>query len=199
MVMKNALLLLGFFVLTPFVLALALSLTLTLSYTSSKAVLGASDGFTVKGPVAYAALPSNSNETFSIEFVPEDARVELVRQFLQKYDSPLEPYASLIVETSEKYGLDHRLIPAIAMQESNLCKKVREDSDHNCWGYGIYGGKGRAFDSYEHGIEVVSESLSRKYKKNNGLITPSEIESLYNPNSDGSWAFSVNFFMDQMK
>lgn len=197
--MKNALLLLGFFILAPFVLILALTLTLTLSYTSSKAVLGASDGFTVKGPVAYAALPSNSIDSFSIDVVASDARVELVRQFLEKYDSPLEPHAQLIVDTAEKYGLDYRLIPAIAMQESNLCKKVREDSDHNCWGYGIYGGKGRAFDTYEHGIEVVSESLSRKYKSNNGLITPKEIESLYNPNSNGSWAFSVNFFMDQMK
>lgn len=197
--MKNAFFLLGFFILAPFILILALTFTFTLSYTSSKAVLGASDGFTVKGPVAYAALPSTSNEGFSIEFGTGDARTEIVRQFLEKHESPLEPYAKHIIDTAEKYGLDYRLIPAIAMQESNLCKKVRDDSPNNCWGYGIYGGKGRAFDNLEQGIDVVSEALSRKYKKNNGLITPAEIESMYNPSSTGSWAFSVNFFMDQMK
>jgi hypothetical protein len=197
--MKNTLTLLGFFILTPFVLTLAFTLTLTLSYTSSKAVLGASEGFSANNAVAYAALPSNSNESFSIEFEKADAKVELVRQFLEKHNSPMEPHAKTIVETAEKYGLDYRLLPAIAMQESNLCKKVREDSAHNCWGYAIYGGKGKAFDSYVHAIETVSESLSRKYKNNNGLVTPSEIESMYNPNSNGSWAFSVEFFMDQME
>lgn len=197
--MKNVFILIGFFILTPFVLTLAFALTLTLSYTSSKAVLGVSEGFSVNNDVAYAALPSTTGDSFSVDLVPADARVEIVRQFLARYRSPMEPHAQILVETAQKYSLDHRLLPAIAMQESNLCKKVRSDSAHNCWGYGIYGGKGRAFDSYEQGIEVVAESLYRKYKKNNGLITPKEIESMYNPNSDGSWAFSVNFFMNQMK
>jgi len=170
-----------------------------LSYSTSKAVLGQSTHFGVTSPVAYAALPSTSSESISIEFIPEDARVETVRQFLARYKSPLAPSAEYIVATAEKYGLDHRLIPAIAMQESNLCTKVREDSAHNCWGYGIYGGNGRAFDSYEHGIETVSEALARKYRNNNGLVTPEEIEKLYNPNSTGKWAFSVNYFMEQME
>lgn len=197
--MKKLFLTLSFFVFTPVVFTIAFMFTLLLSYSTSKAVLGESSHMANKSAAAYAALPSTSNESFAIEFVPEDARVEMVRQFLEKYKSPLEPYASVIVKTAEKYDLDHRLIPAIAMQESNLCTKVRDDSAHNCWGYGIYGGKGRAFDSYEHGIEVVSEALHRKYMNNNGLVTPEEIEKLYNPNSDGSWAFSVNFFMNQMK
>lgn len=197
--MKKVLLTLSFFVFTPVVFTIAFMFTLLLTYSTSKAVLGESTHMTSKGTPAYAALPSTSNESFVIEFTPADARVETVRQFLARYKSPLEPHAEFIVNTAEKYDLDYRLIPAIAMQESNLCTKVRDDSAHNCWGYGIYGGKGRAFDSYEHGIEVVSESLHRKYMNNNGLVTPEEIEKLYNPNSDGSWAFSVNFFMNQMK
>jgi hypothetical protein len=84
------------------------------------------------------------------------------------------------------------------MQESNLCKKVRSDSAHNCWGWGIHSGKGLAFNSYPEAIETVARGLATKYKDARGLTTPEEIEKRYNPNSTGSWAFSVNHFMSQM-
>ena len=147
--------------------------------------------------VAYAALPTQ-DDAFTAEIVPEDSRVEMVRQFLAAYDSPLEPHAAFIVITAEKYNLDYRLIPSIAMQESNLCKKNRPES-YNCWGFGIYGDKYLHFDSYEHGIETVTRTLSEKYKDKHGLVTPQEIMSMYTPSSNGSWANGVNYFMDKMQ
>ena len=194
--MKKVALLLSFFAFAPLVLIIALTLALFSTYPSNKSI--ASVSAASSQPVAYAALPSADTNGFSVEFVKADSKTESVRQFLELHKSPLEPYAEVFVTTAEKYGLDHRLLPAIAMQESNLCKKVRADSAHNCWGWGIYGGKGKAFANYPEGIEVVAEALSRKYKNNNGLTTPEEIEKLYNPNSTGSWSFSVNHFMAEM-
>ena len=147
--------------------------------------------------VSYAALPTIEN-SFEYEVIPEDARVEIVRQFLARYDSPLEPHAAFIVETAKKYGMDFRLIPAIAMQESNLCKKSRPEA-YNCWGFGIYGDKYLHFDSYEHGIETVTRTLAEKYKDRHGLITPQQIMSMYTPSSNGSWANGVNYFMEQLQ
>lgn len=147
--------------------------------------------------VSYAALPT-LDSTFDATIVPEDARVEMIRQFLARYNSPLEPHAQFIVDTAEKYDMDYRLIPAIAMQESNLCKKSRPEA-YNCWGFGIYGDKYLHFDSYEHGIETVTRTLAEKYKDKHGLATPEQIMSMYTPSSNGSWANGVNHFMEKMQ
>jgi len=146
--------------------------------------------------VAYAALPTNQNN-FSVSINETDGRVEKIRQFLQKYDSPLEPYAQDIVAAASEYGLDYRLIPAIAMQESNLCRKIPKDSN-NCWGFGIYGGKVHKFSDYKEGIYAVSKTLGTKYK-DKGLVTPEQIMTMWTPSSNGSWAFSVNHFMDRLE
>ncbi len=147
--------------------------------------------------MAYAALPS-SQHVISDAIEQADARIELVRQFLTRYKSPLEPFAQDIVETADAYNIDFRLIPAIAMQESGLCKKIIvENAEHNCWGYGIYGEKTMGFSDYKDGIETVTKALA-KYKSL-GLESPEEIMQRYAPRSDGSWSFSVEFFMNKLK
>ncbi len=130
-------------------------------------------------------------------FAVEDARPTLLERFFAKYKSPLYPYASYIVDISDKYGLDYTLIPAIAMQESELCEKIPEDS-HNCWGYGIYGDKVVKFASYEEGIERVTSTLKEKYILDS-LTNPDLIMSRWTPSSNGSWSFAVNFFMQEIK
>jgi hypothetical protein len=149
-----------------------------------------------KQNVAYAALPTHQN-VFSTEIITQDGRVEAVRQFFAAYNSPLEPYAEDVVKAADEYGLDFRLIPAIAMQESNLCKKIPKGSN-NCWGYGIYGGKVIRFSDYKEGIYTVSKSLGTKYK-GKGLVTPDQIENTYTPPSEGSWANGVNHFMEELQ
>ena len=110
-------------------------------YTESNGqVLG-----TYSNGIAYAALPP-SDVAFSVTINEEASQIELVRQFLESHNSPLEPYAPDLIAASERYDLDFRLLPAIAMQESTLCRKVPVGSN-NCWGWGIYGGKVTSFDS----------------------------------------------------
>ena len=106
------------------------------------------------------------------------------------------PFATDVIESADKYGLDYRLIPSIAMQESNLCKKIIKDS-YNCWGFGIYGKKVTKFDNYKTAIETVTKTLAKQYKAN-GLETPDEIMKRYTPSSNGSWANGVNHFMNQL-
>jgi hypothetical protein len=98
---------------------------------------------------------------------------------------------------ADKYSLDFRLIPSIAMQESNLCKKIPAES-YNCWGFGIYGSKVTKFSNYPEAIETVTRTLALKYKEK-GLVTPEEIMSMYTPSSNGSWAHGVNHFMQQLQ
>lgn len=147
--------------------------------------------------IAYAALPSDQYEISGNVIENQNVKAEKVKFFLQKYNSPLEPYSVDIVNAAEEYGLDYRLIPAIAMKESTLCKKIPIGSN-NCWGFGIYGGKVTRFESYKEGIYIVTRALATRYR-DRGLITPDQIMTMYTPSSDGSWARDVNLFMSQIK
>lgn len=126
------------------------------------------------------------------EKIKRDPRIAYLKSFFRKYDSELYEEAEFIVETADKYNIDYRLIPAIAMQESTLCKVIPNGS-HNCWGWGIYGGRVTRFASYDEAIDTVSRGLKKNYV-DQGLTTPDQIMAKYNPSSNGSWAYGVNFF-----
>ena len=188
--MRKVFLLAVFSLLTP--LVMVFSLSLLYSSLSQKSSLVASNG---NSRVAYAALPAASG-TLKANIVESDARKTLVREFFKKYKSDLLPYASEVVNSADKYGLDYRLIPAIAMQESTGCRNAPKDS-HNCWGFGIYGKKVTKFDNYTQAIDTVTKVLATQYKAN-GLETPAQIMTRYTPGSNGSWANGVTQFMNQL-
>lgn len=193
LIMGKFILLTGYFIVTPLFVLFTLLFLLFLSFQKNKSY---NSFFSQQKSVAYAALPSSQN-TFNDEIEQKDGRVENIRQFFAKYNSPLEPYAQNIIDAAEKYGIDYRLVPSIAMQESNLCKKI-PDGSHNCWGYGIYGGKVTKFDNYPQAIETITKGLSKNYK-GAGLETPEEIMNKYTPSSNGSWAKGVNHFMNKLQ
>ena len=138
-----------------------------------------------------------SNASINIDFETADARTLVVKNYLHKYNSPLEPFARQEVEISDKYGLDWRLLVAIAQQESNLCKKIPLGS-HNCWGFGIYGNLVTRFDTYTTAMEAVAKTLRKNYL-DRGLNTPEEIMAKYTPPSKGSWAKGVNQFLAELE
>ncbi len=144
---------------------------------------------------AYAALPSAENSLTGI-IDQKDARVEIVKGFFNQYDSPLEPFAQNVVAAADKYNVDFRLIPAIAMQESNLCKKIPKNSN-NCWGFGIYGKTVTRFDNYNEAISTVTKTLASQYI-GKGLKTPEEIQTKYTPSNKGEWSASVSHFMEKL-
>lgn len=126
-----------------------------------------------------------------------DLRIVNLKRFFRKYNSNLYNHAEIIVKTADKYEFDYRLLPAIAMQESGLCRVIPNDS-HNCWGWGIYGSKVTRFDSYPDAIETVSKGI-KKYYIDKGLTTPEQIMSKYTPSSNGSWANGVNTFIQALE
>jgi len=135
----------------------------------------------------------NAQKQILKEFQTNDIRIANLKFFFRKYNSPLYDFADVFVREADKYQFDYRLLPAIAMQESNLCKYIYEGS-HNCWGWGIYGSKVTRFDSYNEAIETISRGIKRDYI-DRGLTTPEDIMRKYTPPSDGSWAFGVNTFL----
>jgi len=142
------------------------------------------------------AASTTSEPEITSDISTADARVEIIKNYLRFYKSPLEPYAQLIVAESDKNNLDWRLLVAIAQQESNLCKVIPENS-YNCWGWGIHTEGTLKFDSYEQAIRVIAIGLRKNYIEK-GYNTIEEIMKKYTPRSDGSWAFGVNKFMEDM-
>lgn len=147
----------------------------------------------------FSSLPQSAGD-IKTAIEAGDARPVLVRDFFRFYNSPLEPYADFVVETSDKYGLDFRLIPAISMAESGAGKNIPANS-HNAWGYGIYGDQVLGFSGWKEGIEKVAKGLKEDYI-DYGLDTPDKIMPKYAPPSvakGGPWAKTVTQFMSQMR
>lgn len=148
--------------------------------------------------VGQANIVDNEKDSYIAgKAIANDARPVIIRKYLQKYNSPLEPYSDLIFELSETYGFDYAYILAIGQQESNLCKKIPENS-FNCWGYGIHKKGTLGFDNYEIALRSFAEYLDREYFKK-GYTTPEEMMKKYCPHSNGSWAFGVQHFIDEIK
>ncbi|MCL4364152.1 hypothetical protein M1328_02845 [Patescibacteria group bacterium] len=145
---------------------------------------------------------SSSNAPINVKGISSDAsladgRAANLKAFFRKYNSPLYDYAELIVEVSDQYQFDYRLLPAIAMQESNLCRVI-PDNSYNCWGWGIYGTTVMKFDSYDQAIETVAKGIRKDYI-DKGLVTASAIMRKYTPPSQGSWANGVNTFLKALE
>jgi hypothetical protein len=143
----------------------------------------------------YQALPSE-NDASSVTIQSSDARIASLNSFFAKYESPLQGHADTIVAAADKNNIDYRLLPAIAMQESTLCKKVIKDS-FNCWGFGIYGKKVTKFTSYDEAINVISATLAKKYVQK-GFVEPDEIVHKYTPGDTGKWASVVSLVMSKL-
>ncbi len=196
---KNLLMVFIFFTITPIVIGTSL-FALVLLNDSPKAESDSAsmqlNVYSKSGVRIFASLPT-SVPSIGDKIESADARAELIRQYLADFNSPLEPYAYLIVAAADKYKLDFRLTTAIAQKESNLCKVIPPGS-FNCWGWGIHSQGTLGFDSFEEGIEVVSRGLREEYL-NKGYLTIEEIMSKYTPLSKGSWASGVTKFMNDIQ
>lgn len=187
-----------FLAITPLTLfASAISL-IALSHTSS--VPNGKDlnivNYSIQGAQVYASLPSTF-PSISGKIVATDARGDILEKFMKKYNSPLEPYSEQIVQTSDKYNLDYRLLAAIAMKESGLCKAIPEES-YNCWGWGIHSKGTLRFSSFEEGIETVAKGLKESYI-DKGYGTVEEIMTKYAHPDSTTWAEGVLQYMSQMR
>lgn len=182
-----------FFTIAPVTILISIFSILTLNKDKVKNVT--EDNKT--GVKVYASLPKEF-PIVSDSIEQADARPEIIRNYFIRYNSPLVKLSNYIVEKADKYGIDYRLIPAIAQQESNLCKIIPPET-YNCWGWGIHSKGTLGFNSYEEAIEAVMTGLKSEYI-DKGLTTPDTIWKKYTPGSpDGAWAKGVNQFMADME
>ena len=192
--LRKTLLVLLWFPLT-FVL-LILNLTILASSTNwSRPALPLSNAAPNENNVAAA---SGTSAVLSANVIAGDARTLLLESFFKKNNSPMTPYANFIVEEADRYGFDFRLVPAIAMCESNLGKRVPLKAGFNPFGIAVYTGTqtGKNFDSWQDAIEWVSQYIYTKYYSK-GITALHDIGEIWAPpsaNDGGSWADCVEFF-----
>ncbi len=123
-------------------------------------------------------------------------RVEVLKLFLEQYNSPLTENAETFVAVADRYGLDYRLLPAISCIESVCGKRLIKES-YNAWGWGIYGNNVISFENFEQGIEKVGEGIYKGYVQK-GLDTPEKMAPVYTPPRPHVWLGGINKFMGQM-
>ena len=121
-----------------------------------------------------------------------DYREEILRNYLEKHNSPLSAYSEVFISFADEYRLDWRLVPAITGVESTFGKRIPVDS-YNAYGWanGVY-----SFESWEESIEVVSEALRENYI-DRGAVSINDIARKYAPPSE-TWARNVKFFMNKI-
>lgn len=200
--MRKLVLLSVWFIATPITLVCSFFL---LARVSSTTALGSLLRFKARAMVKeppytlFSSLPHSASD-IKTAIQSGDARPVIVKDFLRFHRSPLEPYAGEIVVASDEYGIDYRLIPAIAMAESGAGKAIPEGS-YNAWGYGIYGDQVLGFSSWKDGVWSIAEYLKKEYI-DVGYETPEEMMPKFCPPSlakGGPWAKAVNYFVNQMK
>jgi len=127
----------------------------------------------------------------------KDIRNIALTIFLNEYNSPLVNSVDELIKQADIWGIDYALIPAIAMQESEGCKRIPANS-YNCWGFGIYGEKLTKFSSYEEAIAKIAKTIKETYIKNN-LTNVTLLEDRWAPQSKGQWSSAVNFFIGKIR
>lgn len=194
--MKRLLITLIFLVGAPWLFTVSLQMLQTSSDKPYSDINFVSPVPNLSGARIFAALPDNPGET-NIQITAGDARETILQRYLYKFDTPLANYTNEIISAADEYDLDFRLLVAIARQESNLCKYIPEGG-HNCWGWGIHARGTLGFENYQQAIWTVSKGLRENYL-DDGLTTPESIMTRYTPSSNGSWAYAVRLFMEEME
>src|SRR3989344_3453936 len=186
---KKLILIITFFAITPLTLLISsFSLLAINQHKTTEGVKISDKELPQKGVQIYASLPSNIPGV-SGKVIAGDARPQILAEYLKNRGSPLLGYEEFIVSTADKYKLDYRLLVAIAQKESGLCRVIPENS-YNCWGWGIHSKGTLRFESYQQGIETVSQGLKEKYI-DLGYTTVEEIMTKYAHPSSTTWADGV--------
>ncbi|MFZ2024991.1 MAG: hypothetical protein WAV51_01750 [Microgenomates group bacterium] len=152
-----------------------------------------------------ASAPIGTGKVLAASIEAGDARELLIKSFIQKFqpNSPMLPYTKSFIEAADTYKIDFRLIPAIAMCESNLGSRIPSKDSFNAWGIAVYTGQqhGKMFNDWPHAIDWVGQYIREKYY-NRSITELVEIGAIWAPPSvakENSWATCVEGFMEQIR
>lgn len=178
---------------------LTTGMMLNLIYDISPSTVSGIDKDTFNREYAYDLVYANNTsiqETILIDSasistidLENERKINNIRRFLEKRNSPLAQYANEFVLAANHYGIDYRLVAAISIIESS--GGLHNFKPYNAWGWGKSG-----FDNWIDGIWSVSKGLSNYYAR--GLDTPLEIGRVYCPPSSSSWSSKVSYVMNQI-
>jgi len=153
----------------------------------------------------HKALATSSGKVLGSSITADDARTLIVERFVKRFrpDSPFLTHAQKIVEEADANKIDFRLVPAIAMCESNLGKRLPSSDSFNAWGIAVYTNtnKGKHFEGWPEAIAWVSKFIREKFY-DRGITDLREIGAIWAPpsvNNDYSWTRCVQGFMDKME
>ena len=158
-------------------------------------VLGASTSFSLT-----SVVPKTRKSVLS-SYQKGDMRFIALRKFLEDNNSPLSPYADVLINSADEAGMDYRLLVGISAVESNLCKVPTQRLDsslptNNCWGYGKNGSRFLEFNSFIESIQVVTRGIAKGYGSN---PSPKQMQNVYCTSCTGSsWRDQVNDTMNRI-
>lgn len=124
----------------------------------------------------------------------DDKRVQILHDYLAKYNSPLKDFAADFVEAADTYGVDWKLVPAISGVESTFGQHI-PSSSFNGWGWGVYGTHVTRFASWRDAIFTITKGLKENYI-DKGLTTPYQMNRVYA--ASPTWGTHVSFFLQDI-
>ncbi|MBI2430530.1 MAG: glucosaminidase domain-containing protein [Candidatus Levybacteria bacterium] len=134
--------------------------------------------------------------TASFVQIQEDRRINILKKYLQTYNSPLAPYASIFVTEADKNQIDYRLLVAISGVESTFGHQIPYNS-YNAWGWGIYGDNMILFNSWNQAITTISKELKTTYIDKWGTKDVYQIGKFYA--ASPTWAERVDGIMQKIE
>ncbi len=137
---------------------------------------------------------ASATATSSVSELSQDRRIQILRVYLQTYNSPLAPYADVFVKEADKNNIDWKLLVSISGVESTFGQQIPYDCN-NAWGWGIYGNNRTCFTSWDEAIKTISQGLRENYI-NKGAQDVYQIGKLYA--ASPTWAVRVDGFMHQI-
>jgi hypothetical protein len=171
-----------FFLKATFILVVLSLLTYTLTTTQTSHVSSATEAADAQIVLTFAKLSPDLDNVQSEVKTPvepikqRDYRAIVLQNFLYTKGSYLANYTDLIVELSDRYGIDPRIVVAMAGAESSYCKI--NFRPYNCWGYGK-----NSWRSPEDGIRGYMSLMNAGYYSR-GAKTIAGIARIYNPNPE---------------
>jgi hypothetical protein len=142
---------------------------------------------TVASHIAVQEEMSGHKDVKLQELTERSRKARRIREFYARWNAPMADNAEFIVDTSEKYGIDWRLIPAISIVESTGGRYCFRS--YNSFGWGKM-----SFSSFEEAIDTVARGLANGY----GTSNPYAIAPRYNPVTPNEWANKVSGLMSQI-
>jgi hypothetical protein len=157
-------------------------------------------------PVNIPGVPEGSyNIPASMPSVYQPGRVgalaPLIDQYLARYDSPLAGLGKVFTKKSKKYGIDPRLLVAIAGAETNFGTYGPSQGIHNPFGMG----PGINYPNYGTAIEQTARNLGENYF-GQGYNTIPKIQGKWAPSGaandptdlNSNWTRNVTKFYNEL-